>query len=612
MANPFKIFQTLGESYAKFFNVSIYRYHDLFRTFLQEQLRRRPLEEVRQWHRRAAQASPQPARKINHLLLAEAFDEAAGQIEAIAAQMIEEGWGAQLPEWIARLPPQSVIAHPRLALLMGMSRLAEMQNDEAKRWLTQARAGLAAAGDEAGEADALASLSQCLAVLNENEAAAQVIAETLARPLTIPQRILVLAAQAYVDIDHANVASALGNYAEAIRLAELQPTPAVINTLALNLHSGVMNEPLSTPLAERLARLFAGYPNINRPNTNRLNTNRLNTNRMVEGMAHVWQAWAYLGRGQPRRAIEQMEQALEISRQLGGSFNIACESFGLPVWLAFLGNASQSEEALTQFLEELDRSSLTGFRQTVGDGYAYEIGRAKWNLRRDDELRTLYEQLPKNHSASGRARTPILRDLMQGMLLLSAQQYQEAAILFERASTHRSVTLFFAKHAEALLAYTYYLQGAHDRALARFVPILDFFAAEETPGHIWNMGPRVVKPLLALAIERHVQSDLVRSLLALMPDAGGNSSSSSAAPTGSTANLPSSGIRIPDTGETLSERQIEVLHLIVRGDDNPTIAETLVVSVHTIKSHVAHILAKLGVSSRTAAAVRAKELGLVK
>ena len=61
----------------------------------------------------------------------------------------------------------------------------------------------------------------------------------------------------------------------------------------------------------------------------------------------------------------------------------------------------------------------------------------------------------------------------------------------------------------------------------------------------------------------------------------------------------------------LSPRESEVLHLLVRGQTNREIAQNLMVSVSTIKIHVEHILAKLGVSDRTQAAVRAIELGLL-
>jgi DNA-binding NarL/FixJ family response regulator len=54
-----------------------------------------------------------------------------------------------------------------------------------------------------------------------------------------------------------------------------------------------------------------------------------------------------------------------------------------------------------------------------------------------------------------------------------------------------------------------------------------------------------------------------------------------------------------------------VLRLLARGQSNPEIARSLVISRGTVKVHVQHIIAKLGVSDRTQAAIRAIDLGLL-
>ena len=59
----------------------------------------------------------------------------------------------------------------------------------------------------------------------------------------------------------------------------------------------------------------------------------------------------------------------------------------------------------------------------------------------------------------------------------------------------------------------------------------------------------------------------------------------------------------------LTPREVEVLRLLAQGLTNREIAARLIVSVGTVKVHVERILAKLGVSDRTQAAVRAVTLG---
>jgi LuxR family maltose regulon positive regulatory protein len=63
--------------------------------------------------------------------------------------------------------------------------------------------------------------------------------------------------------------------------------------------------------------------------------------------------------------------------------------------------------------------------------------------------------------------------------------------------------------------------------------------------------------------------------------------------------------------EPLTARELEVLHLIAAGWSNREIADKLVISVRTVKKHVENIHGKLGVRSRTQAAVKARELNLL-
>jgi DNA-binding NarL/FixJ family response regulator len=63
--------------------------------------------------------------------------------------------------------------------------------------------------------------------------------------------------------------------------------------------------------------------------------------------------------------------------------------------------------------------------------------------------------------------------------------------------------------------------------------------------------------------------------------------------------------------EQLSQRELEVLELIVEGNSNPLIAQQLYISVSTVKTHVRSIMNKLAVNDRVQAAVVALRSGLV-
>jgi DNA-binding NarL/FixJ family response regulator len=89
-----------------------------------------------------------------------------------------------------------------------------------------------------------------------------------------------------------------------------------------------------------------------------------------------------------------------------------------------------------------------------------------------------------------------------------------------------------------------------------------------------------------------------------------------AAAKGETVLAPTVGAKLVDqvrrpVRETLSERELEVLRLVAGGASNRDLAERLFISEATVKSHLLHIYAKLGVNDRAAAVGAAYDRGLL-
>ncbi|MEW1862629.1 response regulator transcription factor [Streptomyces sp. NPDC088194] len=70
--------------------------------------------------------------------------------------------------------------------------------------------------------------------------------------------------------------------------------------------------------------------------------------------------------------------------------------------------------------------------------------------------------------------------------------------------------------------------------------------------------------------------------------------------------------RLRTPGATLTRRETEVLALVAKGLSNGAVGDRLHLTEGTVKSHLAHIYAKLDVDSRTAAVATATELGLIR
>ena len=70
-------------------------------------------------------------------------------------------------------------------------------------------------------------------------------------------------------------------------------------------------------------------------------------------------------------------------------------------------------------------------------------------------------------------------------------------------------------------------------------------------------------------------------------------------------------VKTPERPEALSERELDVLRLLARGLANKEISRDLGIAEKTVKTHVSSILGKLGVQSRTQAALYAGRVGVV-
>jgi LuxR family transcriptional regulator, maltose regulon positive regulatory protein len=203
--------------------------------------------------------------------------------------------------------------------------------------------------------------------------------------------------------------------------------------------------------------------------------------------------------------------------------------------------------------------------------------------------------------------------LVLARVLLAEQEPQRALGLPERwhdlAVTQGRVESVIELRALQALAH-----AASDDEPAALAALAESVALGAPEGYLsvfLDEGPPMAalfRPLLAgrrleqLAADGAVPREYLIRLVAALQQAG--------APVFPPASR--GAVVVPGLVEPLSGRELEVLELLAAGRPNRAIAEELVVSLDTVKSHVAHILAKLGVANRTEAVARARELGLLR
>ena len=229
-------------------------------------------------------------------------------------------------------------------------------------------------------------------------------------------------------------------------------------------------------------------------------------------------------------------------------------------------------------------------------GSIYLQGRAAWERGDLAETQTCLDELSQPPVASLFTIEDEIRQLiLRGLLALSAGKLpQSEGYLLQAAELHRRVRHTVFLHDPRLTLATFYADWHKlEDALAVLEPALIDIRQSGMPGILLQEGERIL-PLLRLAHERGIEPELLTLPLAIL----GHSAEPRSLP-------------IPDSSESLSPRETEVLRLIVAGASNRDIAEELVITERTVKAHVTHILSKLEVTSRAQAAARSHELHLL-
>jgi len=544
-----------------------YRYHHLFGDLLQARLQAEYPTELKSLYQRAAQWHEQnnlPEEAVVYALAAQDFDYAAQLIVGPAAGVAHRSEAATLLDWYGRFPPDVVARYPRLCLHFGLAFALNGRWDEAETLLRYVE-GAGNSDFPPGEALLLAYL---VAVYRQDAASLATIAEKAA----------------------ANV--------QSDRLAKL--VLAFIVSLNGDMRYGCQLMAEAQELSER-----AG-----------------DTQLALTALFHQCRFHVLLG--DLHRGYELSQQALQRLHELGGAAMpmAAFAHVSLGRILIEWNDLDQAAQHLTQAIR---LSELSGFvtgmlssatmmlaevRQAQGDtdGAIRTAQAAIAHAERYDPppevawLTTYQARLwliQGNTSAAIDWLRNLSGDLPPSMFYpLTIQQITRARVLWAQRKTNEAIALLTRLTAQppdlltiealAVLALARQSNGDSVNALLSLEQALTFAEAENRVRVFLDLGYPMAK-LLARFCETHPDHTFARQLLAAFPV------------------QPEAAQPI----EPLSERERAILRLIVAGQSNEEIAQSLTLAVSTVKWYINTLYGKLHVKTRSQAIARTHELKLL-
>ena len=589
-----------------------YRYHHLFAQVLHERLLNSSTEaEVATLHRRAALWLEQQgfvAQAINHVLAAQEWEEAARLIESHGWPLLVQGEAQKVRGWFKLLPETLRNARPYLLDLQAGLYFGANDLEAAQRTMDAAEAAFA----ERAPSDHSRAIS------------------------------------AYASLLRANIARARGDIAGCTEfsqraLAILSPHEAVRRSVSM-LGSALIFRVTGDvgPAHEQLVAEAVA--------TTRRVGNLLTLFNAVLAMAEL--QWM---QGRLRQAANTYRQASEVNPPLfavHGLTNGASYYCGLGGLFYEWNDLDASEAHLLQG-QEMIRRGLQTHGDIVTNGYItlsrlqQTRGNSEAALATLRELQTLAQERSFAPYLQARAAAALaLLALRQGDLVRAARWADG------NEWPPQSELDYLAEDEYLTLAHIRIVQSRHDpAALHQVLPLLERLLAR-AEGH--QRMDSVIRLLVLRALALHTQGndraalDTLQDALALARPEGylrvfvdegqpmaqllaqARHSDHIATPLRHAAAqllkvLPGDGIVAasepalatpgapsPLPGhESLTAREVEVLHLLALGKSNQAIAQELVVEVGTVKRHVSNIMDKLQAESRLEAVARARTLKLL-
>jgi LuxR family maltose regulon positive regulatory protein len=551
-----------------------YRYHRLFAELLRHRLRQLDDSLEPALHRAASlwfAQNDDPAEAVKHALAAQDWRRATELIIQESDGLLRRGELATLSGWCQRLPESVVDADAQLCLVYAWPLLLSSQGERAEPLLTRAEQ---LAEDKQWLTGDIASAKAYLAQVQGD--GVRLVAESeRALALLPPENIT---ARGVVAINLGVAYWHMGQLDAAQRaLEEAQDAAKTTrNDYALAAAEVFLTRILA--VAGHLRQAMEGYQAL-------LSTG-MGLPMVV--LLHLDLATLYYEWNDLVLAEEHLEKGKQLALRSGNcEFQIAAHLLE-----ARLRSAQGRRGQAIQAIEQAQRLVITG-QVPARTGERIGALQIELAIQSADGLRGVTP--PEEVDAH-----PFYRylGLSSARLLLAEGEKAKAVIPLETAlgAAEQAGWGYGALAVRSLLARAH---GSSPSGLEHLKAALKRAQPEGYLRTFVDTGPQLA-PLLKEAARQGIVPDYVGQILAAIGETHPTGAEAAAKPPGAPEEL---------RAEALTGRELEVLHLVAAGLSNRQIAEQLVVSTSTVKSHVHHICGKLGARNRTQAVARARQAG---